>query len=104
MNVRSTPNGFTKTGQQPSVDSMSLRNVPHRANIKPYWFSQQARHHTLLDQCWSSVCDAGPTLNQQWVNASRLPGIAIVFIGVCTYVTNDERRVENGEQYGAGGH
>ena len=34
--------------------------------------SQQTR--TRLVQCWPSVSDAGPTLNQPWVNVSRLPG------------------------------
>ena len=28
----------------------------------------------LLVQCWSTVYDAGPTLNQQWLNVSCLPG------------------------------
>ena len=28
----------------------------------------------LFVQCWSSVYDAGPTLNQQWLNGSCLLG------------------------------
>ena len=27
-------------------------------------------------QCWSTICDAGPTFNQQWFNASCLLGAA----------------------------
>ena len=29
----------------------------------------------LLAQCWSTVCDAGPTLTKQWVSASYQLGI-----------------------------
>ena len=37
--------------------------------------SQQTRDiHPRLIQCWSTVCDAGPTLYQHWVNVSRLLG------------------------------
>ena len=39
--------------------------------------------NSLLDQCWASVCDAGPALTQQWVNLSCLQGQAIVFYGRC---------------------
>ena len=28
----------------------------------------------MLSQCWSSVYDAGPTLSQNWVSVSCLPG------------------------------
>ena len=35
--------------------------------------SQQTRDiEPLLDQCWSTVYDAGPTLIQQWLNVSCL--------------------------------
>ena len=37
--------------------------------------TRQTRHvDPMLSWCWSSVCDAGPTLAQHWVNVSRLPG------------------------------
>ena len=42
-----------------------------------FWLYQCAHstHHNnpSLDQYWSSVCDADPTLTQQWVNAQCLP-------------------------------
>ena len=38
--------------------------------------AQQTRDiEPLLFQCWSTVYDAGPTLNQQWLNASCLLGV-----------------------------
>ena len=37
--------------------------------------SQRLRYtDPTLVQCWTSVCDAGPTLNQHWVTASCLLG------------------------------
>ena len=37
--------------------------------------SRQTRDiEPLLDQCWASVVDGGPTLNQQWLNVSCLVG------------------------------
>ena len=39
------------------------------------WKHQQARDiHTMLIRCWASVTDAGPALNQHWVNVSCLLG------------------------------
>ena len=39
--------------------------------------SQQTRDIVpMLVQCWSTVYDAGPTLNQQWDNVSCLLGCA----------------------------
>ena len=55
------------------------------ANIKPAYVqrlvfsrtSQQTRYiHPILDQCWSTVYDAGPTLVQYWVDVSCLLGWA----------------------------
>ena len=31
----------------------------------------------MLDQCWPTVYDVGPTLIQHWVNVSRLLGIHV---------------------------
>ena len=37
--------------------------------------SQETRDiEALLVQCWASVVDGGPTLNQQWLNVSCLLG------------------------------
>ena len=33
-------------------------------------FSQDS--HTTMNQCWSTVYDAGPTLNKHWLNVSCL--------------------------------
>ena len=33
-------------------------------------YESTRRIRLLLDQCWASVVDAGPTLIRQWVNAS----------------------------------
>ena len=42
--------------------------------------SQQTRDiEPLLVQCWSTVYDAGPTLNQQWLNVSCLLGWQVIF-------------------------
>ena len=32
----------------------------------------------LFDQCWASVVDGGPTLNQQWFNVSCLLGLCVL--------------------------
>ena len=37
--------------------------IPETRNVNP-----------MSVQCWSIVCDAGPPLNQPWVNVSRLLG------------------------------
>ena len=38
-------------------------------------FTQQTRDiESLLVQCWASVVDGGPTLNQQWLNVSCVLG------------------------------
>ena len=44
-------------------------NKKHRPSLLTNaWSSQRTRYvDPLLDQCWASVCDAGPTLIQQWV-------------------------------------
>ena len=37
--------------------------------------SQQTRHmDSMPDQCWATVCDAGPTLIRHWINVSFLLG------------------------------
>ena len=38
--------------------------------VNKYTTQQTRDSHPLLVQCWSSVYDAGPTLNQQWANVS----------------------------------
>ena len=52
--------------------------------------TQQTRDiEPMLVQCWASVVDDGPALNQHWVNVSCLlgdtsPGDEIL---ICTWVT-----------------
>ena len=47
-------------------------------NLTLSLISQLARgFHPLLVQCWATVVDGGPTLNQQWDNASCLLGSRI---------------------------
>ena len=44
------------------MKSQAIRTSPQKAqNVDP-----------LLIYCWSTVCDAGPTLNQHWADASCL--------------------------------
>ena len=38
----------------------------------------------VLVQCWPTVCDAGPALNQHWFNASCLLGAAFADLVVLT--------------------
>ena len=46
--------------------------------------SQQARDiDTMLDQCWASVVDGGPTLVKHWVDISCLLGIYHIFCNIC---------------------
>ena len=45
-----------------------------RSSIVVVLGSLSANIHPLLDQCWSTVYDAGPTVIQQWVNVSCLLG------------------------------
>ena len=48
-------------------------------NNTVYTLSQQARDvEPMLVQCWATVCDAGPTLNQHWFNASCLCLVDII--------------------------
>ena len=39
--------------------SASMSTSQHSWDVEP-----------MLDQCWSTVCDAGPTLTRHWFNAS----------------------------------
>ena len=49
--------------------------------------SQQTRDvEPLSVQCWASVVDGGPTLNQQWLNVSSLLGWANIWLGVSCYL------------------
>ena len=34
----------------------------------------------MLTKCWATVCDAGLTISQHWVNASLLIGILVVLL------------------------
>ena len=49
-----------------------------------------ARHTDLmLVQCWTSVCDAGPTLNQHWVSVSCLLGGWCIWLCTCLQIVRD---------------
>ena len=57
---------------------MHCRHQHTRRGLHPHWpnsGTQQTRDiHPRLVQCWTSVVDGGPTLNQSWVNVSCLLG------------------------------
>ena len=37
----------------------------------------------MLTECWPTVCDAGPTYSQHWLNDSWLPGCQGIPTGAC---------------------
>ena len=47
-----------------------------RQPYRCYPFPAKTRHlpNPILNQCWATVYDAGPTLVQNWVDVSCLPG------------------------------
>ena len=58
--------------RRPNIETI-LGNVSFFMGI--HHPTQQTRDiEPLLVQCWSTVYDAGPTLNQQWLNVSCLLG------------------------------
>ena len=59
--------------------NMNIRTTSRR-DITDLWSLYSAFQQTrdivpMLVQCWSTVYDAGPTLNQQWNNVSCLLGL-----------------------------
>ena len=56
----------------------SVINIILMDKLKYLNLSQQTRDIDLmLDQCWATVYDAGPTLVQHWVDVSCLPGMGM---------------------------
>ena len=52
-----------------------MLELVYAAQVRGGGLVQQTRYiEPLLVQCWSTVYDAGPTLNQQWLNVSCLLG------------------------------
>ena len=47
----------------------------------------------MLDQCWPTVCDVGPTLFQRWVDVSYLLGIHAPCIYQWLYVEHNVKHV-----------
>ena len=41
--------------------------------------------YPMLVQCWNDVVDGGPTLNQHWVNVSRLLGLHLSLLSVLKF-------------------
>ena len=64
---------FEKTGGGVRLDfSLAFRKNINKG-VNDFVVSQQTRDiEPLLDQCWASVVDGGPTLNQQRLNISLL--------------------------------
>ena len=51
----------------------ALFSIPRSTLSYLFALSQQTWGiHPLLDQCWATVVDGGPTLSQQWVSDSCL--------------------------------
>ena len=50
------------------------RNIVKDGGFCTYYYDRSKHIHPLLFQCWASVEDGGPRLNQHWVNAPCLLG------------------------------